>query len=107
MVKPSRNNKGYFEYRITIGEKDGSTHTEPAFGKDMQDAIQRLLWKERSKKIEKKLTAGWVFVVWLATMAWPTFVVEEHSPKFVFLSMGSIILLCASAVWWYNYVHKE
>ena len=107
MIRPSRNHKGYFEYRVTIGEKDGTTHTEPAYGKDMQAAIQRLLWKERTKKIESKLTAGWIFIAWLATMAWPAFLVDTEGPKFLLFSMGSVLTIVISACWWWNHVNKN
>ena len=39
LVRPSNSNPGYFKYEVVIQETDGSTNTQPAYGKDMQDAI--------------------------------------------------------------------
>ena len=54
LVEPSKTSPGYFKYLITIREIDGSEHKVPAYGKDMQDAIERLLWSERIEKVNDK-----------------------------------------------------
>ena len=54
LVEKSKNNPGYLKYMVTIGEKNGDTSTQPAYGKDMQDALSRLLHKERLVRVEKK-----------------------------------------------------
>jgi hypothetical protein len=51
IVEPSKTSPGYFKYVVTIREKDGSQHKVPAYGKDMQDAIERLLWTEKVEKV--------------------------------------------------------
>ena len=48
MERKSNSNPGYFNYNITIREKNGAIHTEPAYGKDMQDALSRLIYTERT-----------------------------------------------------------
>ena len=104
----SKNNRGYFKYNVTIGEKDGKLTRLPAYGKDMQDALQRLLWKERTDKVENKLTAGWIFVAWLATMAWPAFVIgDTQDPTFLLFSLGSVFTIIAMAAWWWSWVNKQ
>ena len=55
LIEKSKKHNGYFKYEITIGEKDGKKHKEPAYGRDMQDAINRLIWKERTIKVERKM----------------------------------------------------
>ena len=45
-VEKSKSSPGYLKYEITICEKDGTIHKEPAYGVDMQSAISRLLNKE-------------------------------------------------------------
>ena len=108
LVDSSKKNPGYFKYDVTIKEKDGTTHTEPAYGVDMQDAISRLIWKERSIKIEKKMSAGWIFVVWLAVMGWPAFYLSEsHQPLFVLYMFGGVALILVLLAWWYNYLNKN
>jgi len=54
IVEPSKTSPGYFKYIVTIREKDGSENKVPAYGKDMQDAIERLLWTERVEKVNDK-----------------------------------------------------
>jgi hypothetical protein len=57
LIEPSKTSPGYFKYQITIKEKDGSVNVVPAYGKDMQDAIERLIWNERVDSVtEKKAT---------------------------------------------------
>ena len=53
LVRESKDNPGYYRYNITIREKDGMEHVVPAYGKDMQDAIERLLWNERVDRVTK------------------------------------------------------
>ena len=53
LVRESKDNPGYFRYNIEIEEVDGTRHKVPAYGKDMQDAIERLLWNERVDKVTK------------------------------------------------------
>ena len=55
IIKKSESNPGYCKYLVTIIEKDGTVHKEPAYGRDMQDAISRLIWKERTHKVERNL----------------------------------------------------
>jgi len=54
LVEASKTSPGYFKYIVTIREKDGFEHKVPAYGKDMQDAIERLLWTERVDKVNDK-----------------------------------------------------
>lgn len=51
MLEESKTSPGYFKYQITIREKNGDEHIVPAYGKDMQDAIERLIWNERIDKV--------------------------------------------------------
>ena len=93
---------------MTIGEKDGTKHTQPAYGKDMQDALSRLINKERTVKVERKLESntGLIFLIWLLVMGTPAFFVEHHTPWFLLYTFGSLILLMLVAAWWYNYIKK-
>ena len=49
-VEESKSNPGYHKYKFTIRELDGSEHVMPAYGKDMEDALERLVWIERADK---------------------------------------------------------
>ena len=111
LVRASNSNPGYFRYDVTIEEKDGTIHTQPCYGVDMQDAISRLINKERTIKIEKKLTATnpfLIFLLWMVVMGWPAIMTTTHdSPIFLAYSFLGIIVLLIAAWRWYNYVNKE
>lgn len=50
LIGESKTSPGYFKYQFTILELDGTTHEMPAYGKDMEDALERLVWVERTEK---------------------------------------------------------
>ena len=108
LVEKSKNNPGYLKYMVTIGEKDGTKHTQPVYGKDMQDALSRLINKERTVKVERKLenNTGFIFLAWLIAMGTPAFFVDHHTPWFLLYTFGSLILVMIVAAWWYNYIKK-
>ena len=58
LLKKSSTHKGYCKYMVTICELDGTCHKEPAYGIDMQDALSRLINKERTIKVERKINNG-------------------------------------------------
>jgi hypothetical protein len=68
MVEPSKTSPGYFKYVITIREKDGSEHKVPAYGKDMQDAIERLIWTERVDKVNDKTITVIILSLFLSSI---------------------------------------
>lgn len=53
LIEASKSNPGYFKYVITIQELNGNITKQPAYGIDMQDAISRLIWNERTEKVNK------------------------------------------------------
>ncbi len=108
IVGRSANNPGYCKYMITIAELDGTIHKQPAYGKDMQDALSRLMNREMTVKVERKLetNTGLIFLIWLIAMGTPAMFIEHHTPWFLVYTFGSIILLMIVAGWWYNYIKK-
>ena len=110
LVGKSDSNEGYYKYLVTIGEKDGSIHNQPVYGRDMQDAISRLIKKELTVKIENKLETGWVFFAWLFAMSWPAAIFGisgiEGNPVWIGLSLGSVFVMTIVAILWYNHVNK-
>ena len=108
IVERSKSNPGYCKYNITIAELDGTVHTEPAYGKDMQDALSRLINKERTVKVERKIEThtGLIFLILLVAMGTPAFFVDHHTPWFLLYTFASLILLMVVAAWWYNYIKK-
>ena len=53
LIRASESNPGYFKYIITIQDTKGNITKQPAYGVDMQDAISRLVWNERTEKVTK------------------------------------------------------
>tara|TARA_B100000902_G_scaffold370976_1_gene396553 strand:+ start:383 stop:760 length:378 start_codon:yes stop_codon:yes gene_type:complete len=108
LLGESKSYKGYYKYLVTIGEKDGTIHKQPVYGRDMQSALNRLINKELTYKVEKKLetNTGWVFLLWLAVMVTPAFLADYNSPWFLLYVFGSVVVLASIAVWWYSYVNR-
>ena len=108
LLKKSETHEGYCKYLVTIAEKDGTIHKQPAYGKDMQDALSRLLKKELTVKVEKKMetNTGWIFISWLICMGWPALLLNHDSPKLLMYGIGSVMVLFIIAAWWYNHIKK-
>ena len=109
-VEKSKTSPGYFKYEVTICEKDGTIHKQPAYGVDMQSAIARLVNQERTVKIEKQLYKNpiFVFLLWVAVMVWPlAFGLASDSPHMILFSFGGIALLTILGAFWYNYINKK
>ena len=110
IVERSKSNPGYCKYMITIAELDGTIHKQPAYGKDMQGALSRLLNKERTVKVEKKLMDNpFVFFLgWLCLMSWPVILGMDYSSSPWFIGYGfiGIISLVILGSVWTNYVNK-
>ena len=109
-VEKSKSSPGYLKYEITICEKDGTIHKEPAYGVDMQSAISRLLNKERTVMVEKKLHNNplLLFIAWVALMIWPVLVgIASDSPHMLLYSFTGIAVLTMLGGLWYNYIEKK
>ena len=110
LVEKSKNNPGYLKYMVTIGEKDGTKHTQPVYGKDMQDALSRLINIERTVKVERKLetNTGLIFLTWLVVMGTPAILSESNNtPWMLAYTFGGIMLLVTVTLLWYNYINKK
>ena len=100
----------YINQLVTIGEKDGTKHTQPVYGKDKQDALSRLINTERTVKVEKKLenNTGLIFMTWLAVMGAPAiFFGAQDTPWYLAYTFGGIMLLVTVTLLWYNYINKK
>ena len=109
LLKKSDSHKGYCKYLITVGEVDGTVHKQPVYGKDMQDALSRLIKKELTIKVEKKLetNTGFIFLAWLLLMGTlAIFFGASNTPWILVYTFGTIIMLMAVAAIWYNHINK-
>ena len=110
LERRSGSNPEYCKYIITIAEKDGTVHKEPAYGKDMQDALSRLMNIERTVRIERKMEKNPLifFLVWMGVMLIPTIWHKDitYSPWFIVYMFVSFILLFGGLGVWQNYIDK-
>ena len=110
IVEKSKSNPGYCKYMITIAELDGTVHKQPAYGKDMQDAISRLINKERTVKIEKKLERNPLlfFLIWMAVMAVPVLIHQDltYTPWFILYMFGTFTAIFLFAGLWQSYLER-
>ena len=109
-VEKSKTSPGYLKYEVTICEKDGTIHKQPAYGVDMQSAIARLVNQERTVKVEKQLYKNpfFVFLLWIAVMVWPLAAgIASDTPHMMLYSFGGIALLTIIGGFWYNYIDKK
>ena len=109
ILKKSTSHKNYCKYKISICELDGTVHSEVAYGKDMQDALSRLINTERTVKVEKKIENNvfWILLIWVAVMGWPALVTDGGSPIYILYMFISVITMFGLAALWYNYINKK
>ena len=109
ILKKSTSHKNYCKYKITICELDGTVHSEVAYGKDMQDALSRLINTERTVKVEKKIENNilWILLIWATIMGWPALVTDGGSPMYILYMFISVITMFGLASLWYNYINKK
>jgi len=88
---------GYWEYEILVGEKDGTTHTERAFGKDMSDALNKLLWGERVKQVEdfvSKRSQNMMIIAWVLGIVLPGIISTSMNTPIPVITIILINILC-------------
>ena len=109
LIRKSKSNPGYCKYEVTIAEMDGTFHKQPCYGKDMQDALSRLINLERTYKVEKKVNPTWVALLAIGLfMGYPAFLASsENQPLYLLSSLAGTILLFGGLFVWYNYIEKE
>lgn len=101
--KTSESFPDYLKYEITILNEDGSTEIVPAYGKDLQDALSRLVHDEKVEKVEKVAkkvpTYAWL-AIWFVylTLINSWFEHSDHNPLillggaiFAFIGVGTYI----------------
>ena len=82
--KDSRTFDDWMKYEIEIMNEDGSTEKIPAYGKDLQDALSRVVHDERVEKLEKRTKripdTVWV-VLWFGyILGWTVLTLKVSEP---------------------------
>ncbi len=108
LIRPSNSNPGYFKYEVTIEDKDGNTSMHPAYGKDMQDAISRLIWNERIEKVSKAskkkgLEMPIIFVIVIIGIAGPALWSAMQDTPLISVAGLSMVAVVGTAVYWINH----
>ena len=91
-----------WSYDILIGDKDGSTKWETSQGKDMADALEKLLWIERHQLIEKmvnKTSLNVMMLAWFISLVVPGIIshaLDSHIPILVTLIFNFTLFIS----WW-------
>lgn len=108
LVEASKTSPGYFKYQVTIEELDGTIHTVPAYGKDMQDAINRLIWTERYETVSESKVTTPVIVGLMAFMIILTSLIasKTNQPIWVLLSIGFSVIFGLSLLRIEKYLKK-
>lgn len=108
LIEASKTSPGYHKYQITIQEKDGTTSMHPAYGKDMQDAISRLIWNERVEKVSKasrkaKVETPILFGIVIIGIAGPALWSAMQNTPLVSVAGLSMVAVVGTAVYWINH----
>jgi hypothetical protein len=109
LIRASKDHPGYFKYKVTIEEVDGTVHDVPAYGKDMQDAIERLVWVERIEKVTRAKGIMPMFAVLLLGVVAASGMIAVHNDNPIWIVGGLGLAGVAIAVSNHinNYLHKE
>lgn len=95
--RDSSSSPGFNKYLITIRELDGKETRVPAYGRDMQDALSRLVKTERTEKLVEttEKIPQWVFVLaFLGTLGvGATLSTTANNPMYFAVGAGSLVLL--------------
>ena len=111
--KESKTFDGWLKYEVTIQNEDGSTEKVPAYGKDLQDALSRVVHDEKVQKLEKRTKRipdlVWA-VLWFGYMFGWTMLTYEVSPYDKFdglFFVGGIALITGITVWAKTWFRKR
>jgi len=106
--RESNSNPGYNKYIVTIKECDGTTSRVPAYGKDMQDALSRLVWTERGLKVDnlmERLNTTVIAFVWLLAMGIAA--ILPNTPFWIAIIFGTAAVTAVSFMMFERYINKN
>jgi hypothetical protein len=97
--RDSSSSPGFNKYLITIREVDGSETRVPAYGRDMQDALSRLVKTERTEKLVESTERIPQFVYVLAFFGTlgvgATLSTTANNPMYFAVGAAALVLLVA------------
>lgn len=95
---------GYLKYEVTIKNENGELEKVPAYGKDLQDALSRVVHDERVVNLESKIVNklpdfGWVAAWFLGFALITSILYYNVQSKYVgFYLIGAIGLYTLSTL---------
>ncbi len=107
--KESKSFNGWLKYEITIEHPDRSQETVPAYGKDLQDALSRVVHDKKVERVIKTkipfLTA--LFIVGLITSAFAAIALNTSAlgsfiGPVIIATMVTLAALTISIANWFN-----
>lgn len=98
LLRPSNSHPGFFKYEVTVRYPDGTEKKYPAYGKDMQDAIARLVWNQRVDKVSTRLKPWHFLVGWFTLLLGPGLMSGyEDSPKYLISALVTLAVFISVA----------
>lgn len=103
----------YFRYEVTIQEANGHVHKAPAFGRDMQDALNRLVWNERTDAVSKLAHRNpWMHVVPMLSLfcVLGIFAIQSKThddPIWILGGLGALGVIVGMSVLWSKHLDKQ
>jgi len=104
--KDSNQFPDWMKYEITLLNEDGTEEKIPAYGKDLQDSLSRVVHDKKVEKIEKKVEKAptWVWLLtWVSYMGTvATLGIAYDSP--IIIASGLAIATSAGFYmqWWFR-----
>lgn len=96
----------WMKYEITLLNEDGTEEKIPAYGKDLQDSLSRVVHDQKVERVEKKMerAPGWVWLVtWISYMgAVSSLAVEYSSPLILAGGLSVAVLAGLYMQWWFR-----
>lgn len=83
--KDSQTFPNWMKYEVTLLNEDGTTETIPAYGKDLQDALSRVVHDDRVVSVSKVVNKVPVFVwplLWLGALLMSTIYFMDNQETF-------------------------
>ena len=111
--KDSKAFPDWLKYEVELLNEDGSTTKIPAYGKDLQDALSRVVHDQRVDKVEKQTRRipdlVWVILWFGYILGWTmlTYEVSDYRKFDGLFFIGGIALITGVTLWAKSWFRKR
>lgn len=111
--KESKTFSGWLKYEVTIQNEDGSIEVVPAYGKDLQDALSRVVHDEKVVKLEKRTKRipdlVWVFLWFGYIFGWTllTHEISENNRFDGLFFIFGLVIFTSTVLWTKNWFRRK